>query len=138
MFLIDGEDEAIDYYASIREMSREEYDQYVNTISDNSGYDPADIDIMLQHLCFEEYELEDGRRERFDEDPLIMHSLRRLHNNTYHPCDLVLIDHENMEYDLVHNEGMTAADAHRETIKKFDYNEALEQARNDGVDLFES
>lgn len=124
-WLVEYEDEAIDYYDNIRNMNDREYDEYVSIIAYNADRSWSEINTMLHHLCFNEYDLEDGRYERFDEDPYIMFSLKRLYNGTFYEADQILIDHENMEYHYVHDDNMTCHDAHMATIRDYDYNVAL-------------
>lgn len=131
------DDEAIDYYDSIRNMSPAQYQNFVQQISYNTNFSYQDIDNMVQHLCINKYNLFDGRYDTLDEDPMIMFSLQRLHHNTYYDCDIVLIQHEIMEYSLI-QQGYTQDDAHCETSQSYSYAEALAEALDEGFNLFTS
>lgn len=117
-------------------MNNSEYDTFVSTIACNSNFTYDDINKMIEHICFNEYLLGDGRYERLDEDIYIMYALKRLYNNTFFDCDIVLIEHEIMEHDLVHNSGYSVTDAHTETIKYHDYAQALSAAQENNLNLF--
>lgn len=136
-WLLDGEEDAIDYYESIRQLNDQDYSDFVYTIADNTDFSYDEIDNMLQHLCFNSYPLADGRYERFDEDPYIMYSLQRLYNNNFYDFDIVLVQHENMEYSLV-QQGYTPADAHEITQQEYDYYSALLEAEQRGINVLES
>ena len=112
------------YYAALRNSKKS---SVVEAIANNTGVDKMIISRVYDHLLVNEYEL-DGRIKRFDSSYDIAQSLQRLRSGRdIQEHDLILLQHEAMEYDLMHNEGMKYDEAHAKTNETYDYASALKK-----------
>lgn len=112
------------YYFSMKNSKKE---PIVDTISKNSQIDTETVSKMYDHLLVNEYDLENGHKT-FDPDYDISESLRRLREGkNIQEHDLILIQHEAMEYDLMNKDGMGYREAHELTEKTYNYKEALDK-----------
>lgn len=119
------------YYTALRNSKKS---SVVEAIANNTGVDKTIISHVYDHLLVNEYEL-DGGIKRFDSDYNIAQSLQRLRSGRdIQEHDLILLQHEAMEYDLMHNEGMKYDEAHAKTNETYDYASALKKflLRKDG------
>ncbi len=116
------EQHAEKYYLSLRNSNRQ---SIVDVISKNSGVTEDTVSKMFDHLIVNEYEL-DGRYVHFDPDYYIAGSLQRLREGkNIQPHDLILIQHEAMEYDLMNDGDLNYEDAHAIANESFNYHQAL-------------
>lgn len=112
------------YYSALRNSKKS---AIVDAIAANAGVDKKAVSNMYDHLLVNEYEL-DGGLKRFDTDYNIAQSLQRLREGKdIQPHDLILIQHEAMEYDLMNNHGMKYDEAHTESNKLYNYAKALKE-----------
>ena len=112
------------YYTALRNSKKS---SVVEAIANNTGVDKTIVSHVYDHLLVNEYEL-DGGIKRFDSDYNIAQSLQRLRSGRdIQEHDLILLQHEAMEYDLMHNEGMKYDEAHAKTNETYDYASALKK-----------
>lgn len=112
------------YYTALRNSKKS---SVVEAIANNTGVDKTIVSHVYDHLLVNEYEL-DGGIKRFDSDYNIAQSLQRLRSGKdIQEHDLILLQHEAMEYDLMHNEGMKYDEAHAKTNETYDYASALKK-----------
>lgn len=119
------------YYTALRNSKKS---SVVEAIANNTGVDKTIVSHVYDHLLVNEYEL-DGGIKRFDSDYNIAQSLQRLRSGRdIQEHDLILLQHEAMEYDLMHNKGMKYDEAHAKTNETYDYASALKKylLRKDG------
>lgn len=119
------------YYTALRNSKKS---SVVEAIAEHAGVDKTIVSHVYDHLLVNEYELDGGIR-RFDSDYNIAQSLQRLRSGKdIQEHDLILLQHEAMEYDLMHNEGLNYEEAHARTNKLYDYASALKKflLRKDG------
>ena len=119
------------YYTALRNSKKS---SVVEAIAENAGVDRTIVSHVYDHLLVNEYELDGGIR-RFDADYNIAQSLQRLRaGKDIQEHDLILLQHESMEYDLMHNEGMSYTEAHARTNELYNYAAALKKflLRKDG------
>ena len=110
------------YYASMRNSQKTDI---VEVIAQNTGVSAAVISKVYDHLLINQYDLEAGYTT-FDPDYYIAESLQRLREGkNIQAHDLILLQHEALEYDLMNNEGMSYDEAHATANKSFNYQKAL-------------
>lgn len=112
------------YYESMRKRKKS---YVVSSISRNTGVDEVSVSKMFDHLFVNKYDLDKGHTH-FDSDYYIAESVRRLQEGkNILPHDIILIKHEALEYDLMHDGGMSYTEAHAIANKSYNYQEALEK-----------
>lgn len=110
------------YYASMRNSQKA---NIVEAIAQNTGVPSATIAKVYDHLLVNQYDLEAGYTT-FDPDYYIAESLQRLREGkNIQAHDLILLQHEALEYDLMNNNGLTYDEAHAIANKSYNYQKAL-------------
>lgn len=112
------------YYDELRNSSR---DDIVETIANNAGVSSDLVSRMYDHLLINEYELDGGKR-RFDSDYYIAQSIQRLREGkNIQEHDIILIQHEALEYNLMNNSNMNYNEAHKIANESYNYGQALDK-----------
>lgn len=119
---IKREKHAQSYYQAVRNSKKT---VIVKTISDNTNMREKYISRVYDHVFINEYDLYGGSR-RFDPDYDMAESFRRLREGRdIQNHDVVLLQHEHLEYGLMNKLGMPYDEAHRLAESKYNYWEAL-------------
>lgn len=103
------------YYGLVRSMTTD-----VAKIAKITGFSEADIQKIKNFVFIEKHDLGDGEPRRFDPSFSMAQSWQRLIDGHPEPHDMTLIQHENMERQLVES-GMSQDEAHTITTKKYNY-----------------
>lgn len=112
------------YYASLRNSDRE---SVVDSISENTGIERVKVAKMYDHLIVNKYDLDDGYKH-FVPDYYMAESWRRLREGKeIQAHDLIMIQHEAMEYDLMNRDGLPYLVAHDATNQVYNYRAALDK-----------
>lgn len=83
---------------------------------------------IYEHVFINEHMFEDGGARRFDPDYDMSESFRRiLEGNNIKPHDIIMLNHENLELNLMKKYNMTYEDAHDLANKKYNYKKALDE-----------
>ena len=110
------------YYEAIRKRSGD-----VEAIARNTGFSTKDIRKIKEHIFMNAYDLHDGKK-CFDPDYDIAVSWQRLsEGKNIKEMDLVLLNHELMEYRLMNEKGMPYDKAHAETEKLYNYDKYIRE-----------
>ena len=110
------------YYASLRNSKKS---SVVDAVANNTGIPAASVSKMYDHLIVNKYNL-DGELAHFDPDYEIAQSIQRLRDGkNIQRHDLILIQHEALEYDLMNNDGLVYEEAHKKANEQFNYAAAL-------------
>ncbi len=110
------------YYASLRNSKKS---SVVDAIANNTAIPAASVSKMYDHLIVNKYNL-DGEMAHFDPDYEIAQSIQRLRDGkNIQRHDLILIQHEALEYDLMNNDGLGYEEAHKKANEQFNYAVAL-------------
>ena len=97
----------------------------VQSIAAHSGLAAETVKKMYTHIFVNRYML-DGHMKAFDADYDMAQSIQRLiEGKTIYEHDIILIQHEAMEYDLMNNQGMSYDEAHAKTNEVYNYKQAL-------------
>ncbi len=110
------------YYEAVRKRDKQ---HEIVKVAKNSGFSQPDVEKILNHIFFNMYDLEGGRK-RFDPSYDMAESWRRLSEvggKNVQPHDLVMLHHELMEYGYM-SEGMSYGKAHELTNQKYNYQKA--------------
>lgn len=111
------------YYKSIRNSKKADI---VKVIAKNTGISEANLSKVYDHVFINEYMLYEGRR-RFDPDYDMAESFRRLREGkNIQEHDLILLQHERLEYGLMNKLGLSYEEAHKLAESKHNYREALD------------
>lgn len=112
------------YYESLRNSKKKDV---VDTIARNTNIEAEKISKMFDHLFINKYDL-DGRMSSFDPDYYIAKSVQRLREGkNIQAHDLMLTNHESLEYELMNKDGMNYEQAHGIANESFNYREALDK-----------
>ena len=112
------------YYDSIRNSKKNDI---INTIAGNTGIAKSDISKIYDHVFINEYELYGGKR-RFDPDYDMAESFRRLREGKeIQEHDLIMLRHEQLEYELMNKKGLSYQEAHNIAESKYNYRRALDE-----------
>jgi len=104
------------YYEEIRKR-----DSDIESIAQNTGFSFEDIKNIKNHIFFNEYDLGDEFPERFAPDFDMAVSWQRLsEGNNIHEMDIVLLNHELIEYKLM-EKGTSYKEAHKIASKSYNY-----------------
>ena len=83
---------------------------------------------IYNHVFIERHKFIDGSTHMFDPDYDMAESFRRiLDGKDIKPHDIVLLKHENLELNLMKKYNLVYEDAHDITIRKYDYQKALDE-----------
>ena len=111
------------YYRAIRNSKKADI---VKGIAKNTGISEASLSKVYDHVFINEYMLYEGRR-RFDPDYDMAESFRRLREGkNIQEHDLILLQHERLEYGLMNKLGLSYEEAHKLAESKHNYREALD------------
>ena len=111
------------YYEEIRRRTSD-----IEAISRNTGFSESDIEKIKNHIFFNEYDLGRKSLSKFDPDYDMAVSWQRLiDGKNIEEMDLVMINHELMEYDLMANKGLSYKEAHTLTDKKYNYSKYIKE-----------
>jgi hypothetical protein len=104
------------YYEEIRKRSGD-----IESIAKNTGFSIDDVEIVKNHVFFNQYNLDGKKLKRFDPDYDMAVSWQRLIEGiNIKEMDIVLLHHELMEYNFM-NKGMNYDEAHRIAEKTYNY-----------------
>ena len=104
------------YYESVRHMSTD----YAK-IAENTGFAEQDVLNIKNYVFNEEHDLGNGKLERFYPNYDMAQSWQRMiEGKNIQDHDITLLNHENMERDLVLN-GYSQKEAHNITSKTYNY-----------------
>ena len=111
------------YYEQIRKRRTD-----VESIAKNTGFTMEDIHKVKEHIFINEYDLGDENPTRFDPLYDIAVSWQRLINGAdIKEMDLVLLRHELLEHNLMNEQGMDYATAHRIAEKAHNYSKYVKE-----------
>ena len=107
------------YYEQIRKRTTD-----ITDIAKNTGFSVEDIEVIKQHIFFNEYQLDSKKVRRFDPNFDMAVSWQRLiDGKSIQDIDLVLLRHELYEYNLMREQGLFYDEAHILASKKYNYQE---------------
>ena len=125
--LIKQERAAAEYYDHLRGL---EFDEVTEAIASGCELDIECARQAFRHLMLDEHVLDGGSR-RFDPDPDIAASLKRIiEGGKVLEHDRILIEHENLESEYM-RQGLAYTDAHNKTNETYDYAAALERFKSE-------
>ena len=105
------------YYEEIRKRTGD-----IQVISKNTGFSIEDVQIIKNHIFFNKYDLGEEFPERFAPDYDMAVSWQRLiDGKNIHEMDLIMLNHELMEYNLMLNKSLSYYEAHELTQIKYNY-----------------
>jgi len=94
----------------------------IKAISRNTGFKKSWLKKIKNHIFFNEYNLGKKKPSRFDPDYDMAVSWQRLiEGKNIQEMDIVLLNHELMEYKLMNEKGMLYREAHDITEKTYNY-----------------
>ena len=100
----------------------------VASISENTNFSIDDIQKVKEHIFFNEYLLGSDVPERFDPDYDMAVSWQRLtEGKAIQEMDLVLLDHELMEYKLMKEKGLSYSKAHAAAHEVYNYKKFVDE-----------
>jgi hypothetical protein len=112
------DEHAARYYEAIRKRTG---NTDIKAISKNTGFAKSWLKKIKNHIFFNEYDLGEEFPERFAPDYDMAVSWQRLiDGKNIHEMDLVMLNHELMEYGLM-QQGMSYREAHDITEKTYNY-----------------
>ena len=107
------------YYEEIR---KRKGDTDIKAIAKNTGFKKSWLKKIKNHIFFNEYDLGKKKLSRFDPDYDMAVSWQRLiDGKDIHEMDLIMLNHENMEYELMVEKGLLYREAHDITEKTYNY-----------------
>ena len=105
------------YYEEIRKRTSD-----IEAIANNTGFSMEDIRRVKEHVFMNSYDLGGLESERFEADYDMAVSWQRLiEGKNIHEMDLVLLNHELVEYALMREKGLPYHEAHRQAEKLHNY-----------------
>jgi len=105
------------YYDEIRKRTSD-----ISAIAKNTGFAVADVEKIKQHVFFNEYVLDGGGPRRFDPNYDMAVSWQRLiEGKDIREMDVVLLNHERLEYTLMTERHLTYAEAHVLAEREYNY-----------------
>lgn len=120
------------YYATLRNYKR---DFLVSKIAKNTGISSNIVIKAIEHVLDSKYNLDiDGKMvfQTFEPDADMAHSLQNLYLNNYDEADILLLHHENLEAYYMDKKGMSYVKAHKLTNKRYDYQDKIDQLKEEG------
>lgn len=94
----------------------------ISAVAKNSGFSIDDVEKIKNHMFFNKYDLGDEQPSCFDPDYDMAVSWQRLtEGKAIQEMDIVLLNHELMEYGLMSEKGLNYHEAHKITEKIYDY-----------------
>lgn len=113
------------YYEEIRNRKS---GYVINRISKNGNVSKETAKNIYEHVFINEHLFEDGSVRRFDADYDMAESFRRiLEGKNIKRHDIIMLNHENLELNLMKKYNMVYEDAHELTDKKYNYKKALDE-----------
>ncbi|MDR2903455.1 MAG: hypothetical protein LBU77_02975 [Clostridiales bacterium] len=118
------------YYSEIRKRTDD-----VTAIANNTGFSAKDIDKIKCHMFLNKYDLGGNEPTYFDPDYDMAVSWQRLtEGKAIQEMDIVLLNHELMEYALMEEKGLKYSEAHKMTEETYNYARYVQELnRKDGV-----
>jgi SPP1 gp7 family putative phage head morphogenesis protein len=111
------DDHAARYYESVRTRLGD-----VESIAKNTSFSVDEIETIRQHVFINQYQLETKKPKRFDPSYDMAVSWQRLvDGKDIHEMDIVMLNHELMEYRLMTVEGLPYDVAHEMTNEVYNY-----------------
>jgi hypothetical protein len=111
------ETHAKQYYESIRKRTDDVY-----SIAANTEFTIEDIQIIKKHIFLNEYELDRDIMSTFDPDYDMAVSWQRLiDGKDIHEMDIVLLNHELLEYSIMTEQGVGYNEAHKLAEQTYNY-----------------
>lgn len=113
------------YYQEIRNRKSE---YIVPRLAHNAGISEEKASSVYNHIFVNEHLFENGDIKRFDPDYNMAESFRRLlDGDKIQPHDLILAEHEYLEYCLMKEYNMTYEAAHKIAEESYNYSAALRE-----------
>ena len=103
-------------------------DNFVNMIHSRIGYSKRKLRHIFHHVFIDIHELEGGPGIFF-EDFDMAQSFDRLLQGHFYGADLIMLQHEYLEYCLEKRYGLTYDDAHEKTERKFNYSSEIDKVK---------
>lgn len=135
---VDRQEEAFAerYYEQLRNSKRS---NIVERMVQNSGLETGKVEAMLTHLLDNKYLIYDSFAmmdilQHFYPDYDIARSLQRLHLGGVLPKDIVMVEHESLEYHYMNEEGLDYEEAHKLANRKFDYERLIRNENTRSTD----
>lgn len=135
---VDREEEAFAerYYEQLRNSKRS---NIVERMVQNSGLETEKVEAMLTHLLDNKYLIYDSFvmmdiLQHFYPDYDIARSLQRLHLGGVLPKDIVMVEHESLEYHYMNEEGLDYEEVHKLANRKFDYERLIRNENTRSTD----
>ena len=111
------------FYEQIRKRKSD-----IKAIVNNAGFTFDEIRKVKEHIFFNEYDLGDETPTRFDPTYDIAISWQRLiDGRDIKEMDMILINHELMEYNLMNQQGMDYTTAHHIAEKAFNFSKFVKE-----------
>lgn len=102
----------------------------VDIIAKNVGWSKSDIELVKNHIFINRYDLGKSDKERFYPHYDIAISWQNLTDGkNITDKDIILLNHELLEYKLMSEKGMNYREAHKIAEKKYNYAKAVEEWR---------
>lgn len=110
------------YYESVRKRDKQ---GEILIIANNTGLNIKTIEKIYQHIFINKYDLDKGYIN-FEPDYDMAQSWQRLREGkNIKKHDLIMLNHERLEYQLMNKYNLKYKEAHRLTEKKYNYAKAL-------------
>jgi len=111
------------YYNEIRKRESD-----IEAISHNTGFSKENIALIKKHIFFNEYDLGKKNLSRFDPSYDIAISWQRLQEGkNIQEMDIVLLNHELMEFRLMEEQGLNYRQAHELAETKYNYSKYIKE-----------
>ena len=118
------EKHAVSFYEEIRNRKGK---YVVDKIAQNAKISKKAAQEIYEHVFINEHPFRNGEKRVFDPDYDMAESFRRiLEGKNIKPHDIVMLKHENLEFNLMKKYNMVYEDAHELAQKKYNYQEALD------------
>lgn len=118
------EKHAIRYYDEIRNRKSS---YVIKRLSENDGVSEKVAKNIYEHIFINEHTFSNGSAKRLDADYDMAESFRRiLEGDNIKPHDITMLQHENLELNLMKKYNMVYEDAHKLAESKYNYKKELD------------
>lgn len=115
---------AISYYDELRNRNKADV---IATLSKNTGFNVDIIVKAYDHILINKYQLANGYSRFYPNYDMAVSLQRLLEGKDIKNHDLVLMQHEAMEYDLMNKYKLPYNEAHAKTNEKYNYQELCDK-----------
>ena len=108
------------YYEEIRKRTSD-----VAKIANNTAFTEHEIATIKRHIFIDKHRFADGKYERFREEYEIAQTWQRLQEDNGTENDLLLLNHELLEFRLMRRYNIVYDKAHSITNRKYNWEETI-------------